>query len=175
MAQIYLVRHTKVAVQQGICYGQTDVELAPTYPEEFAKIMEKLSGKKFNIVYSSPLERCTRLAEYIAPDLFMKDARLKELHFGDWEMQSWNEIYETPYGKEWMDNYFSLRCPGGESYPDLYKRVSEFIHELSPAEDVLVITHSGVLRVFLSIFQNISLQEIFDYKIDFGDVVVIDL
>ena len=34
---VYLIRHTSVDVPQGVCYGQTDVPLNPTFEEEAAK------------------------------------------------------------------------------------------------------------------------------------------
>ena len=30
---VYLIRHTSVDVPQGVCYGQTDVPLNPTFEE----------------------------------------------------------------------------------------------------------------------------------------------
>jgi alpha-ribazole phosphatase len=172
MAQIYLVRHTKVDVPQGVCYGTTDVKLAPAFQDEFATVKGKLQGKKFKKIYSSPLSRCTKLAEFIAPKQFIEDSRLSELHFGEWEMKLWDDVFQSTYGKEWMDNYQTLPCPGGESYPDLFKRVSDFIRELK-GDDLLIITHSGVIRVFLCVFKNISLQEAFNFQVDFGEVIEI--
>ena len=37
---IYLVRHTTPKIDKGICYGQSDLELADSYPEEFKAILD---------------------------------------------------------------------------------------------------------------------------------------
>ena len=59
---VYLIRHTSVDVPQGVCYGQTDVPLNPTFEEEAAQTSARLKGLQFDKVYMSPLTRCVRLA-----------------------------------------------------------------------------------------------------------------
>ena len=48
--KITLIRHTRVAVPPGICYGQTDVEVAPTFPEEAEAVRKNIAGETFNAV-----------------------------------------------------------------------------------------------------------------------------
>ena len=59
---VYLIRHTSVDVPQGVCYGQTDVPLNPTFEEEAAQTSARLKGLQFDKVYMSPLTRCVRMA-----------------------------------------------------------------------------------------------------------------
>ena len=40
--KIYLVRHTRVDMPAGICYGNSDVALAETFEEEARKVREQL-------------------------------------------------------------------------------------------------------------------------------------
>ena len=54
---IYLMRHTAVDVPQGVCYGQTDVPLKPTFETEATQTAANLQGLSFDKVYTSPL--CT--------------------------------------------------------------------------------------------------------------------
>ena len=42
--KITLIRHTKVDVPSGTCYGWTDVPLAPTFPDEARLVRERLAG-----------------------------------------------------------------------------------------------------------------------------------
>ena len=55
------MRHTAVDVPQGVCYGQTDVPLKPTFETEATKRQPILQGLSFDKVYTSPLTRCVRL------------------------------------------------------------------------------------------------------------------
>jgi alpha-ribazole phosphatase len=170
MAQIYLVRHTKVDVPSGICYGSSDVPLAPSFLIEAKKVSEQIQGIPFDTVYSSPLSRCTQLANILSPEEYITDPRLVELNFGAWEGQPWDNIFQHPFGKEWMDNYLELPCPGGESYHDLHHRVTSFISALDHNKNTLIISHAGVIMVFLSICKKIPLRELFDLKVTYGSV-----
>ncbi|QKZ13975.1 alpha-ribazole phosphatase family protein [Spirosoma sp. KUDC1026] len=65
---IYLIRHTEVAVERGVAYGQTDVPLADTYDEQRDHLLRHLPENPA-VVFSSPLSRCRQLAEDLAKTL----------------------------------------------------------------------------------------------------------
>ena len=44
---IWLIRHTSVDVPQGVAYGQTDVPLKSSFPQEAQAVMEKIKEIKF--------------------------------------------------------------------------------------------------------------------------------
>jgi alpha-ribazole phosphatase len=83
--EIFLVRHTSVAVPKGICYGKSDVALGETASEEITHTVQRLSKhcdfKKAQI-WSSPAQRCVQLTEKITKD-FQKEERLWEMNFGE--------------------------------------------------------------------------------------------
>ena len=54
---IYLMRHTAVDVPQGVCYGQTDVPLKPTFETEATQTAANLQGLSFCLLYTSPSPR----------------------------------------------------------------------------------------------------------------------
>ena len=57
--EVILIRHTSVDVPPGMCYGQTDVPLKPTFEAEAAVTAENLKAYlPFDHVYTSPLTRC---------------------------------------------------------------------------------------------------------------------
>ena len=64
---IYLIRHTTPAVARGICYGQTDLDVTGSFREEAEVIRQHLPAD-IGTVYSSPLKRCTQLAQQLFPD-----------------------------------------------------------------------------------------------------------
>ncbi|MDR2913911.1 MAG: alpha-ribazole phosphatase [Tannerella sp.] len=148
--EIYLIRHTSVDVPQGVCYGQTDVPLKPSFEEEAAIIKKQLLPVSFDAVYTSPLSRCTRLATYCGYPNAERDERLKEMFMGDWEMQVFDEIND-PQLQEWYDNYLHVPTRNGESYQDLLARVSSFFKELvihakkNNHQKIAVFAHGGVL------------------------------
>ncbi len=173
---LYLIRHTSVDVPAGVCYGQSDVAPAPSYEEEKEEIKKVIAGIKFIKIFSSPLNRCKKLAADIAPvgTGIEYDKRLMELDFGQWEMQPWNDISKTERAQIWFADFVNVKCPGGESYGDLLNRVENFIKELkeqySGKEDVLVIAHGGVIRAFHALLNDIAPEKAFELKVHHGEI-----
>lgn len=162
--KLTLIRHTRVSTPTGICYGQSDVSLADSYPDELAAVKSLLDGESFDAVFSSPLGRCRRLAEDLFPQHQIGfDQRLKELNFGQWELQSWDQIYATSEGKYWMDHYLASPCPGGESLPELQARLRSFIAHLNDlsCQHIAVVAHAGVIRLIKSILENQTMDDVF--------------
>ena len=86
--EVILIRHTSVDVPPGVCYGQTDVPLKPTFEQEAAITQENLKNYlPFDHVYTSPLTRCVRLASYCGYPDAERDKRIMEINFGSWEMK----------------------------------------------------------------------------------------
>ena len=144
--EIYLIRHTSVNVPKGTCYGFTDVPLKDTFETEAAQTKKQLEGLTFDCVYTSPLSRATKLAEFCGFPDAIRDDRLKEMNMGEWEMQMFDKIND-PNLQKWYDNYLDHPTTGGESFRDLYNRVSSFLHELKQKEfqRVAIFAHGGVL------------------------------
>ena len=59
-----LLRHTTPNHHQGLCYGRLDLDLADSFVVEARRALAALG--KVTAIYSSPLSRCMRLAEFIA-------------------------------------------------------------------------------------------------------------
>src|SRR6476660_8521231 len=98
--KLTLVRHTSLNISSNICYGQSDIDVSIKFDEELRVLREKLLNKEFDAIYSSPLQRCHKLALALSTDetlniserTIVLDERLKELYFGDWELSSWDDI-----------------------------------------------------------------------------------
>lgn len=171
---IYLIRHTKVDVEPGFCYGQSDVGVAQSFSEEKEKVKQLIEGINFDAVFSSPLFRCKILAEsIIQKEKIVFDKRLKELNFGEWELKSWDEIYNSPEGKTWMDKFQTLSTLNGESYPEMVERISVFYSELKlrKYKNVAIFAHAGVIRIFKCLIEGQSINELFStFKPDYGSI-----
>ena len=177
--EVYLVRHTETVCEKGICYGQSDVGIREPYDAVFESILNQLPQDA--VLYSSPLQRCTVLAKHILQntqiDSVIEDPRLMEMHFGDWELQSWNDISQEILNP-WMEDFVNIRVPNGESFVDLNERVVDFFEsEITKESDkpLIIVAHAGVIRSVLCKVNNLPLQEAFEATLDFGAVVKIDI
>jgi len=136
MKETYLIRHTTPAVAKGICYGQTDLDIIETFKEEAAIIRQHLP-ENMGAVHSSPLQRCSRLARHLFPDHTpVLHDQLMEIHCGEWEMKSWDELPKEVIDP-WMNDFVNIRIPGGESYLDLHERVTRCFNEITVASNKL--------------------------------------
>lgn len=177
--EVYLVRHTETICEKGICYGQSDVQIRDPYVTIFESIVGQLPAEA--ILYSSPLQRCTILANYIQNELGMPsiniDDRLMEMDFGAWELKKWDDI-PSEVLDPWMENFVSQIVPEGESFQMLHDRVTAFINEIkTPTSSLplIIVTHAGVIRSFWCTIHNIPLKDAFQNKIDFGTILKISL
>lgn len=181
--EIYLIRHTEVAVGRSIAYGQTDVALADNYNEQRFRLRSILPAYPHpSLFFSSPLSRCRQLADALAADSqtpVQLDDRLKELHFGDWENRAWADIPKEELDP-WMADFTNIRTPNGESFQDLADRVEAFWQELTRIDrpnngPVFVVTHAGVIRVWLCLFLGLPLSNAFRIHLDYGSLTKVAL
>jgi alpha-ribazole phosphatase len=171
---IYLIRHTKVAVED-ICYGYSDVALADSFLDEWETLKRKLPPH-FDALYASPLLRCQTLVKMIEADKKITDAAIKELNFGDWELKKWKDI-DAEQLDGWMANFVEARAPNGESFRDLYRRTTGFFENVVRTTDqsVAIVTHGGVIRCLLAHVLGFPLAKAFDVMIDYGKVSVLHI
>ena len=174
--EVILIRHTSVDVPKGVCYGQTDVPLRDSFEEEASITAQQLQNDVFDAVFTSPLSRCTRLADHCGYPDAIRDARMKELNFGEWEMQEFDKICD-PRLEEWYNDYFHVAATGGESFMMQLQRVSEFLNEVSGKEykRIAVFAHGGVL-ICAQIYAGIlRMEDAFDALTPYGGVVRLQL
>lgn len=173
--ELYLVRHTTPNIEKGICYGQSDLGITDSFPSEVYKIHNQIPIKEISKVYSSPLQRCKLLAQTFKKETIFDD-RLKELNFGDWELQPWDAIHSKELDP-WMKDFVNIKTPNGESYVMLQQRMLDFFYSLDKTtnEKNVIVSHAGPLRALLSHLQEVHLKDSFDIKIEYGQVIELDV
>lgn len=172
--ELHFIRHTPVDLPSGICYGHSDVDLASEL-EKYKEILKTKINENYDLVISSPLQRCTKLTLELGFKNYTTDERIKEMNFGDWELQSWNDIDRKSIDN-WSKNIVDYQVPNGESLLRLYERVENFYREicLKDYERILVVTHAGVIRCIWGLVLDIPLQNIFKIPVGFGENFIVD-
>lgn len=176
--RLCLIRHFPPAVTPGVCYGHTDLPLkTPVHcdPARVDGLREQLAQQTMinAPVFSSPLQRCRDLASVLSPD-YIEDARLRELNFGDWEMQAWDAIGPTALDA-WAANIAGFRPPGGETGHELQQRVLAWLREISDRHHhAIVVTHAGVIRALQAHHQRLSGTNWLKLRYDYGELLYLD-
>lgn len=150
---VYLIRHGEtISNKEGRYMGITDVSLSLEGEE---KILKKVSegyypGYDGQIIYTSALSRTKETLKLIYGDVdYYEDERFNESNFGDFENKTYEELKDNPDYITWIsgDN-FSNKCPNGESFVMMKKRVTDaFLDAINrhkdSDKDIIIILHSG--------------------------------
>lgn len=179
--KVTFIRHTEVDVPPVTCYGKTDVPLKQSFVEEARSTSDELHSAMqtlfpFDGVYSSPLSRCRRLAEFCGySDACLEDSLL-ELDFGEWEMKRFDEIADVRM-QEWFDDWFHTAPTGGESMAHQLTRVSNFLEarKKEGKRNILVFTHAGVILCSLLHAGKAELKNLFDHQPPYGGIVTVEI
>ena len=182
--KIYLIRHAKPDLPHGgkLYYGSTDYPLSEEGVMMAKRLAEVLRGVEANMVFSSDLRRARETAEIALAGRTceIRPVRgLREIHLGDWEGRSfdevrstWNEIYE----KRGV-SFDSVGPPGGESVKDLQKRTVPVFDEIlrdNPCGNIMLFAHGGVIWTLMCNYFGFKLNDIFFYPMDFCGIHLIE-
>ena len=136
-----------------------------------------LSGKNgWDLVISSPLQRCARFAEELAATHSLPlhlEPDVRELHFGDWEGRSAAALMETDaeaLGRFWADPY-AFTPPNGEPLLHFEARILAALQRLQQrhaGERLLLITHGGVMRLLLARARGLPRQDLLQVNVGYA-------
>jgi broad specificity phosphatase PhoE len=155
-----LVTHAETDwVVQRRYQGYTDVPLNEHGRRQALSLARRLARERIAAVYASDLSRARDTALVIARphDLTVRaEPRLRELHFGDWEGLTFEEIRmsRAPELSAWEADCLHGRPSEGETLVSLTTRLRTFLAEIcrdhqEAGETVLLVAHRGSLRVLL--------------------------
>lgn len=156
--RLWLVRHPRPCVAEGVCYGMSDIPADARATARQAAQLAKVLPERIPL-YCSPLQRCTALGQALQalrPDLVCRlDDRLRELDFGAWEGRRWSDIGQQAVDA-WVAEFARQRVGGGESVQDLTERVEAALHATlaccrdGGAREAVWISHAGVIRAAIA-------------------------
>lgn len=157
MTRLTLVRHGETEGQSSIRYhGRTDVPLNAHGRAQMAAVREALGGEPFAGVYASTLSRSVEAAAIVGrTNNVVRIAGFDEIHFGDWEGLTLDEIRARDPQRyaQWMQSRGDFHYPGGESTSGFRQRVGHALHDLladAPAGHLLLVVHKGIIRSILA-------------------------
>ncbi|ABM45290.1 2,3-bisphosphoglycerate-dependent phosphoglycerate mutase [Bartonella bacilliformis str. Heidi Mejia] len=133
----------------------------------------KKAGLKFDIAYTSALQRAQKTAQHILeqmaqPDLqLIKNSALNERDYGDLSGLNKDDARQR-WGQEqvhiWRRSY-TIAPPNGESLRDTGARVwPYYFHHIQPhilrSQTVLIVAHGNSLRALIMVLEGLSSEEI---------------
>lgn len=171
--QLLLIRHPAPRVAPGICYGASDLALAEDVAGAAGRIRPQLPPGL--PVFSSPLQRCRLLAALLHPAP-THDDRLREMHFGAWELTPWSDIQREALDG-WAADPLGYAPPGGESVGALQRRVRDFVNDIAGRNigQAVLVTHAGVMKVLVGMARNLPARKWMALGFEYEDIMSIEL
>ena len=169
-----VIRHYKTQFNEsGRLMGWEDSPRGREWKPDFDYVDARLQeqGFEFDAIYSSDLERSRQTA------------RIHAGNHGITTVHDMRQLNEINYGrlqrlkKTWIRRFFpqhkssaDLVYPGGESFRQMQQRSVDFFVSLTadhPQQTILIVTHAGVIRGFISHFLGLDLGQHLKHAISF--------
>ncbi len=137
--------------------GHKDSPLLPEGELQARRWGEMLSACEWDRILASDLGRARHTAELLNERLHLPlytDSRLREKNWGQWTGMTIAEIH-LKFGDmlpKLEQSGWDFRPPGGEDRREVWQRSREAMHSAAckwPGENVLVVTHEGVIKCLL--------------------------
>ena len=180
--KIFLIRHAEAEGNlYRIAHGQYDSIITPRGYRQLAYLRRRFQDEHLDAVYGSDLTRTriTASAVYAPRALpFQPLPQLREVHLGDWEQMTWNEIQRQD--PEMYINFNKRpdlwQVHGAETLAQVRDRTLAGIRQIAaenPGGTVAAASHGAALRTLLGTLQGLSLEEIGGTK--YGDNTAVSL
>jgi len=171
-----LIRHGESTWnQERRIQGNLDPGLSDEGKAQAALLAARLKGRPFTALYTSPLRRALDTAAILGEPTGLAPLPidgLREIRLGEWEGRTAAEIRITSGNlyDRWLDRPLDVSSPpGGEEIRAFQQRAVEAIESLRRSHiegDLLIVTHGGVIKVYLCHILGLDLNRLFRIKTD---------
>lgn len=170
--EVVLIRHAQPEVAPGVCYGSLDLALVLPVTPAPADIVSGLAYP--HRIVTSPATRARDTAASF--DTCMKDLprcevepRLREMDFGSWEGQRWDDIPRAALD-QWAADLMDARPHGGENPAQVMSRIGAWADTLDIEADqrLWVVTHAGPMRMLAAHWLGLTLAQTLQWSLGFG-------
>jgi len=190
--ELILIRHAcSLGNEQKIIQGQTCLGLSEAGIEQ-AKQLGKYLRRIYpdtNLIYASPLERAKMTAEIVASCFENCKIELveglKEVNLGKWEGKTREEIMNTwpSEYKKWISSPADLKKFVGETIEEASQRIIQAVFHILTLESLntpepsvrkIVISHAGIISIFLTTLFNINKNNLWSFVMDNTGITIVN-
>jgi len=176
--KITLVRHAEVIEEYiGKYNGHIDIGLSENGKKQAKELGKKLSHIKFDKIYCSDLLRAKQTLELFELDQdIIYSNQLREKSWGKHEGKSFDEIIaegiEYKNFEQWIDTL------DGEDIQSYSTRIKDYFNNTilkEKDENILIVTHAGFIKTFISIMEGCSFEESFTKSLKYSSFLTINI
>jgi len=175
--KIYFIRHSEVIRRYQNCYnGHIDIPLSQKGKADAKEVAKKLQNIHFDKAFCSDLLRCRQSIEAfeLSCEIIYTD-RLREKSWGVHEGKSFDELVAMGLRYTTFQNW--IEQLGGEPLESYKSRLEEYFYTVllkQQANNILVVTHAGVIKMLISIVHGLTLDETFAISLPYSGWLVYD-
>jgi len=177
--RIWIARHGQTeANKAGLFCGHSETTLTELGREQARALGRRLAGIDVRALYTSDYSRAMDTAAIalagreLTPSV---DPGLRELHYGDWEMQREREIRKTPDHAAQFDLMRredpAWHPPGGETTADVRARTFAALNAIVARhkhQDVLIVSHGTAINCMLAEVLGMAPSHVFRFAVANG-------
>ncbi|MBI2083072.1 MAG: histidine phosphatase family protein [Deltaproteobacteria bacterium] len=144
--------------------------------EETAKSLDSIEIKA---VYTSPLKRTIQTARILAKGRSVRVVEVPELveiDYGDWVGKTFDEVSRYPAFKLYHTNPAKAQAPRGERMKDVWQRGVRWVEMMRKEHRkgrIMAVSHADVIKVILTHYMNLDLNEMLRMRIDNAAVSIL--
>jgi broad specificity phosphatase PhoE len=172
--RVWIARHGQTeSNRSGLFCGHSETDLTALGRSQAEALGRRLAGVPLAAVYTSDFSRAIETAVLavggrgLAP---VPDPDLRELHYGEWEMQRESEIRRTH-----PDQFKLMRAedpawqpPGGETTAAVRQRTFGALQRIvrrHPHQEVLIVSHGTAINCMLSEVLGVAPTHVFRFDV----------
>ncbi len=179
-ARWLLVRHGETEWSQAGRYaGHSDVPLSEGGRQAARLLGRRLSHEEIDACYTSDLRRAGETLDLLLAPRAPRPTihvcpELREMHFGEWEGQTYAKIAAQPRSAAVLAG--DDAPPGGESLAQLAERLDALLERLQRVAQAqanstaLVVSHGGPLRALVCLAFGLPAKEHWRFQVDHGSL-----
>lgn len=155
--KLYIIRHGETFENaSNRLQGRIDSNLTEEGKKQALEVRNYFVDKEVDLIVSSPLKRCVETANIISNDKIkiIYDDRLLGRDHGEFTGMPKEEVNFDDY----WNYYKNIKYERAENVVDLFNRVKKLIEELKEEykdKKIIIVTHSGVIRIMYYYFNGI--------------------
>ena len=180
--KIDLLRHGESELSHTLRGSLDDALTAKGWQQMLSSIDQSQTlPQQWDVVFSSPLQRCSMFAEHCVKERdipLILDKNLQEMHFGDWEGQSIQQLYEQ--FPETLADFWQkptqTTLPNAETMHQFHLRVSTAMSniqqqmQLNGWQSALMVTHGGVIKLLKCMVLQQPLDDVLKMTAELGQL-----
>ena len=142
---------------------------------------EQLIDAKWAAAYTSPVQRCRETATIVASPHGLRptvERRFIEADYGRWSGRQLKSLYKLKAWGDLMRSASRFRFPDGETLGEVQARAVAALENVAahhPKDDVLIVSHSDVIRSLICNYLGIPLDLIHRIHVSPTSLTIIEL